>query len=494
MKRKIGVALCVLGVLLAIFGIIWITVIWPSLARIPADLDQETIQQGTVALYDAQHDAYVTYDVTNSRHYVAVKASKDIVYLNETIRFTDTATGQEMPSVRANYLLAIDRVTRKNVPGHGDGDRDGNYSFPFNVSKTETYPFWNEGNPENLDCKYVDETDYEGMHVYIFEMSTPEGGLITPAGFLPPDLQIYQPEMRIDQKIRMYVEPVSGVTVYFESTTKRSGKIPVPDELFPATGLLTYKNVNFYEDSLTFTQDTIDDLVSQAKSAKSQLALAKVLPWLSIGGGILLVGVGIFLAGMVGFLFPGERGGKVHRAKHLLIIAVVPTLLMMAILPAVLGDGGEKAVSSVVRNSSQAVNDIPSLPKLSESTAQSSPNPAPSQTDNSTVPVTSSGAVKASFTVVSRPVNDEAASEAATAATSVAHDPNSTSATASQRVASGVAANDRPVPSDQLGTEAGVRPKSGGLTMGWALLITAWSVEIALVCGLAFIRDYSIDL
>jgi hypothetical protein len=493
MKRKIGVALCVLGVLLAIFGIIWITVIWPSLARIPADLDQETIQQGTVALYDAQHDAYVTYDVTNSRHYVAVKASKDIVYLNETIRFTDTATGQEMPSVRANYLLAIDRVTRKNVPGHGDGDRDGNYSFPFNVSKTETYPFWNEGNPENLDCKYVDETDYEGMHVYIFEMSTPEGGLITPAGFLPPDLQIYQPEMRIDQKIRMYVEPVSGVTVYFESTTKRSGKIPVPDELFPATGLLTYKNVNFYEDSLTFTQDTIDDLVSQAKSAKSQLALAKVLPWLSIGGGILLVGVGIFLAGMVGFLFPGERGGKVHRAKHLLIIAVVPTLLMMAILPAVLGDGGEKVVSSVTRDSSQAVNDIP-LPKLSESTAQSSPNPAPSQTDNSTVPVTSSGAVKASFTVVSRPVNDEAASEAATAATSVARDPNSTSATASQRVVSGVAANDRPVPSDQLGTEAGVRPKSGGLTMGWALLITAWSVEIALVCGLAFIRDYSIDL
>jgi hypothetical protein len=59
---------------------------------------------------------------------------------------------------------------------------------------------------------------------------------------------------------------------------------------------MTYKDVTFYEDSLTFTQGTIDDLVGQAKSAKSQLALAKVLPWLSIGGGILLVGVGIFLA------------------------------------------------------------------------------------------------------------------------------------------------------------------------------------------------------
>jgi hypothetical protein len=42
-----------------------------------------------------------------------------------------------------------------------------------------------------------------------------------------------------------------------------------------------------------------------------------------------------------------------------------------------------------------------------------------------------------------------------------------------------------------LGTAADVRPKSGGLAMGWVLLITAWSVEIALVCGLAFIRGWA---
>jgi hypothetical protein len=297
MRRKIGVALCVLGMLLAVFGIIWITVIWPSLTKIPADLDQETIQQGTVTLYDAQSDAYVTYGVTSSRHYLAVKASEDIVYLDETITYTNTATDQEIPSVHANYFLGIDRTTRENVDGRGDGIGGGNFSFPFSVDKNQIYPWWNEGNPENLECKYVDETDFEGLHVYIFDMSTPEGGLTTRAGFLLPDLQIYQPAMRIDQNIRLYVEPVSGVTVYFESTTKRSGEIPVQDELFPATGSLTYKEVTFYEDNLTFTQGTIDDLVGQAKSAKTQVAFAKnVLPWLSIGGGIVLVVVGVFLA------------------------------------------------------------------------------------------------------------------------------------------------------------------------------------------------------
>ncbi len=292
MEKKIGVALCVLGVLLTIFGIMWVTVLWPSLSRIPAGLDQETIQEGTVTLYNAHHDAYDNYSVTNSRHYVAVKASKDIVYLDETITFTDTATGQKIPSLNANYLLGIDRVTRRNVPWRGDGNRDGCYSFPFNVSKTETYPFWNEGNPANLDCSYIGDPDgeevFEGLKVYTFHMKTPDEGLVVPGGF---DM----PEMRVDQEITMKVEPVSGVTVYFESTTRRSGKIPVPDALFPTTGPLTYRDVAFYEDHLTFSQDTIDDLVEQAKGAKMQIAFARFLPWLSISGGIVLVVVGVFL-------------------------------------------------------------------------------------------------------------------------------------------------------------------------------------------------------
>ncbi len=296
MKRKIGIALCVLGVLLAIFGIIWVTVLWPSLARIPADLDQETIQQGTVTLYDSAHDAYVTYNVTNSRHYVAVKASKDIVYLDETITFTDIATGQEIPTLRASYLLGIDRVTRVNVEGHGDGIGEGHYSFPFNVNKAETYPFWNEGNPANLDCTYVGEETFEGMKVYIFHMETPDEGLPLPAGFLPPDLKDYVPAMQIHQEITMKVEPVSGAVVYFESTTERVGQVPIQDKLFPTTAPLTYKEVSFYKDSLTFTDETVADLVSQAKSAKTQVALARMLPWLSIGGGITLVAVGVLLA------------------------------------------------------------------------------------------------------------------------------------------------------------------------------------------------------
>jgi hypothetical protein len=292
MRRKIGVALCILGVLLAVFGIIWMTVIWPSLTKVPSDLEQQVDLQGTVSLYDDGLGTNVSYDVIGHRKYTALKASEDILYLDEDVWFDLAGTDppQELEQLREEFFLGIDRVTRRNLEGRGDGIGGGHYSFPFNVSKDKVYPFWNEKNPENLDCRYDGETNFEGLHVYIFKMSTPEEGLTTPASF---DI----PEMRIDQQITLYVEPVSGVTVLSESITKRSGTIPMPDELYPATGPVTNKAVTFYEDNLTFTQATIDDLVDQARNAKTQVTLAKdLLPWLSIGCGIVLIAVGLFLA------------------------------------------------------------------------------------------------------------------------------------------------------------------------------------------------------
>jgi hypothetical protein len=258
---------------------------------VPADLEQQVDLQGTVSLYDSERGANVSFDVIGHRKYTALKASEDIVYLDEDVWFDLAGTDppQELAQLRETFFLGIDRVTRQNLEGRGDGIGGGHYSFPFNVSKDKVYPFWNEKNPEK-DCRYDGETNFEGLHVYIFKMSTPEEGLTTPASF---DM----PEMRIDQKITLYVEPVSGATVRMESTTKRSGTIPVPDELYPATGPVTNKAVTFYEDNLTFTQDTIDDLVGQAKSAKTQVTLAKnLLPWLSIGSGIVLIALGVFLA------------------------------------------------------------------------------------------------------------------------------------------------------------------------------------------------------
>jgi hypothetical protein len=174
---------------------------------------------------------------------------------------------------------------------------------------------------------------------------------------------------------------------------------------------------------------------------------------------------------MVGFLFIQNFGGVLKKARFWVTLVVATALVLLAVLSLSLDDGSVQVSSSIGGNAARVVEDTP-LPKLSESTAQSSPNPAPSQTDNSTAPVTSSGAVKASFTVVSRPISDQG--ESGTSSTgNVARDSNSTSSTAPAQVVNGVAVDDQPTQNDQLGTAADVRPKSGGLAMGWVLLITA---------------------
>jgi Porin PorA len=290
MRRKIGVVLGVLGVLALVFGVVWMTVVWPSLAKVPADLEQQVDLQGTVTLYDEAHGGEVTMDVSGHRKYTALSATDDVLYMREDLWFDIAGTDQEIGALRQKFLLGTDRVERTNLEGLGDGVGGGHYSFPFDVKKDKVYPWWNEGNPVNLDCVYVDEKDYEGLHVYVFEMSTPEGGLSLPASFDTP-------AMRIDQTITLYCEPTSGMPVYMEDHTKRSGQIPVPDKDFPSTAPFTYENVTFYQDDLVFTDDTVAGLVDDANAAKTQVALAKnLLPWLSIGSGILLVLVGVFLA------------------------------------------------------------------------------------------------------------------------------------------------------------------------------------------------------
>lgn len=287
MRRKIGVVLGVLGVLALVFGVVWVTVIWPGLARIPANLVQQVDLQGTMTLFDPEHGGPVTYDVATHRKYTAQSATGDVVYLREDIWAEDTATSREV--FRDQFLLGIDRVTRQNVEGLGDGCGGGHYNFPFDVSKDKVYPFWNEGNPANLDCVFVEETDFRGLQVYVFEMTTPEGGLSLPASFDTP-------AMTINQTIRMWVEPVSGMPLQIADRTTRTGQVPVPDKDFPNTTPYSYQTVTFFEDDLTFTEDTVAGLVDDAKAVKTQVALGKkLLPWLSISSGILLVLVGVFL-------------------------------------------------------------------------------------------------------------------------------------------------------------------------------------------------------
>lgn len=285
-KKCVAIPIAVIGVALLIFGAVWMTVIFPALNKIPADLRSVTQQQGTVTVFDPDTYQLVTYDVIGTRKYETVRCCGDVIYLEEDITFVDANTGQEIPSLASNILLAVDRVSCTNVPGHGDKDREGYWSFPRDVKADQIYPFWITGSPTPLDAKYRGEEDFKGLHVLVYEITTPEEGITVPAGIFTPAMQLYQ-------YLMMKVEPVSGVTVYFESATTRTAKIPVFDGVASEP---TFTDMTMYTDDLVFTEESVAQLVHDARFYHWALPWGNTyLPWLALGLGIALLMLGSIL-------------------------------------------------------------------------------------------------------------------------------------------------------------------------------------------------------
>lgn len=185
------------------------------------------------------------------------------------------------------------------------------------------------------------------------------------------------------------------------------------------------------------------------------------------------------------FVCPGDFEGVLKKA-HFLVVLIVTALVVLASFSLSSDDGRVRTECWIVSDFTQAVEDPP-LPKLSESADPSSPNPDPSQSDNSTASATSSGAVKASFTVISRPVGDQGQSGTPPTG-NVACDPDSASAITPAQEGDRSAISDRTVSGSQFRPDASVHPKSSGVKMHWMFIIAAWSAGITAACSLAFLR------
>lgn len=163
------------------------------------------------------------------------------------------------------------------------------------------------------------------------------------------------------------------------------------------------------------------------------------------------------------------------KAQFLVMLAA---LALSGALLVSFGNGPVQVASRVVGCSAESTRHC-SLPKLAGATTSSMPDPTASQTDNGTLPVTSGGAVEASFTVVTSPGTGLGESWATPTANGGDGSGGSPTATVARGETS--VAGDQTMRDGHSGTAVGVGPKSGGLSPGWALLIGAWAVgDVAL--------------
>lgn len=266
------------GLLLVALALVWLLVIFPIMAKMPADYENEYMFEGSVQVLNPETMSMIEIPTSVERLLTATGIEgDDVLLMKQDITFSPgevlAGIGLDLDS---SEVYGLDRTTRKNVSGYGDMDRSGQFTFPADVQQ-ETYSFWSSSARTALPATFVSEETFQGITVYIFKIDSKNLPAGTMAGTDLPQT--------MDVLTEIKVEPVSGVPVYTASTTTM--KAP----LMPGTTVPIFINY------MAFTSNTIDEMVDTASSARSMILWASVYGfWILIGLGAALTLSGVIMA------------------------------------------------------------------------------------------------------------------------------------------------------------------------------------------------------
>ena len=265
----------IVGIVVVVFALVWLFAIFPLFDKIPEKHDREINFEGTYyVMMDPAAQALEEIPVCVQRVQLATDVQDNVVIIDQTITCTHALADMVLPDFGLQEVLSVERSTREYVTDQADGiPRSGQFSFPSNVKKEESYLIWNPSAMRPLEAKFDSEEELGGLKVFVFKIS--EQGLD-----LGTDPVSGYPQV-MDTEITMKVEPVTGTTVYTESYLARSiAQAPGP----------------YYISSIAFTDDTRDELVDEAVGNRNLFLWATVYGfWIAIGVGAVLIVVGVVM-------------------------------------------------------------------------------------------------------------------------------------------------------------------------------------------------------
>jgi hypothetical protein len=267
------------GVVLIALALVWLYLIFPGMAKFPADYEKVYHFEGTVQVFNQATGALVPIGTKMDRSLVATGVTDtDALLISQVIKFTIAANGA--PLAAANPALAaldstetyaIDRTTRENVAG-GDKLRTGQFTFPADT-KQETYQVWSATTGTALPAAFTGEETIQGVKVYVFKIDSKGNAYPNASNGLP---------QKVDVATTVKVEPVSGTPVY--TTTKTTVLMQ-----HPAAG-----QIPVLINESTFTSATVDESAIEAKDNRSKILWASVYGfWAVFGLGAVLVVIGL---------------------------------------------------------------------------------------------------------------------------------------------------------------------------------------------------------
>lgn len=270
-----SLSLTILGLVVVALALIWLLVIFPIMAKLPVDYEREYMFEGSIMQLNQETMSLDATPTSIERLLQATGTEDDVLLLQQDISFYVAGTDILLEDVSYSELLGVDRTTRENVSGYGDMDRSGQFTFPSGVEK-KSYNFWSSSVMSPLPAQYISEGEFKGLLVYSFKIDVQgiDLGLDEATG-LPRTMDVLT---------ELKVEPISGVPVDTATTTTvnmNMGQGPMP----------------VYINTMSFTDDTITDMVDTADGARSLILWATVYGfWIAIGLGAALMLGGLTVA------------------------------------------------------------------------------------------------------------------------------------------------------------------------------------------------------
>lgn len=269
-----SLGLTTFGLALVVFALVWLLAIFPAMAKLPADYEQEYTFDGSIMQLNSETMSLDEIPTDIVRLLTATGTEDDVLLLQQDINIYHAQAGILLTSTSEVY--GLDRTTRENVAGYGDMDRSGQFTFPAGVEQ-ETYSFWSSSAMTTLPANFVSEETFQGITVYNFKIDSSD----LPAG----TMEGTGASQTMDVLTEIKVEPVSGVPVYTTTTTTVKAQLMAGDP------------TPIYVNSMTFTSETIDEMVDLANSSRSLILWLSFYGfWIAIGVGAALVVTGVVLA------------------------------------------------------------------------------------------------------------------------------------------------------------------------------------------------------
>jgi len=272
-KGRSGLIISVAGICIAVFAVLWVTVIFPSFNKVPTDYQRTYYFDAEFEALDMETMDYEIIPLRLERAQEAVKTNGDTMYIHEVITAVRTDTGEDLSAkYGAINNKVIDRSTTLYITELDEIGRWGYFCPPRPLEVGQSFDMWQPGAMQPLPMNFVREENFRGMDVLVFN-SVETNVPINRGGF----------DLFYSIDATSWIEPTTGAVVnqnfYSLVTADEAGEWPV-------TAM-----------QIDYTEYTINDLMALAEHGSWMIYVMQTfLPWMLFSAAAIMVLLGLLLS------------------------------------------------------------------------------------------------------------------------------------------------------------------------------------------------------